>query len=108
MNGLSELAEAVKNREGHLYEAELKTRVTAYVVKARRVGVSWTKLSESLGIAVGTIQRWAEVSGDRQGGLARVRVVSNSGAVSVVSPEGWRIEGIEAGQALAFVRGLSR
>ena len=108
MNGLSELAEAVKNREGHLYEEELRTRVTAYVVKARRVGVSWTKLSESLGIAVATIQRWAETSGERSGGLARVRVVRDSGAVSVVSPDGWRIEGLDAAQALAFVRGCNR
>ena len=106
----SELAEAVSRREGLRYDPEVRAQITKYIVRARRRGVSWPRLSRQLGVPKNTLCGWHSKA-SKGAGFAEVQVREpapvgeGSNQVTVVSPTGWRIEGLTVKQAVAVVDG---
>lgn len=90
----------VERGVGRRYPAEVQRQVVAWVSGERAVGRGWAALSDELGIPVSTLVRWT----------SRFRAVPvyvqsppSSATVSMVSPSGWRIEGVSLEQALALL-----
>lgn len=96
---------------GKRYSAELKTRVVAWAELRRRQGASWPVLSAELGLGLDTVRRWCEASAKptkRMQALVPVRVVPSRAArtLSVVSPGGFRIDGLSPEEAVALLRAI--
>lgn len=104
-----ELAKHVKGR-GKRYPAELKRRVTAYALHERDVGATYDAIAETLGLAFETVRRWCvAVTGtdERAPMLVPVEVVAEPrSAVAIISPSGYRLEGLEPAEAVAALRAL--
>ncbi len=85
-----------------------RERVLAYVRQERSRGQSWVAIARELGLSSSGLQRWwkADAGSSR---LRRVRLVAAapsaapSGAVAVVSPGGYRIEGLSLDQAMSIL-----
>lgn len=78
-------------------------------------GEDWTqkRISEALQIPWVTLRRWREGGDTDDGqtaeGFRPVEVVDDDRggeAIAVVSPDGWRIEGVSVGQAVEVLRRL--
>lgn len=107
METMAELAEAVRKRSGRRYDESLKTRVMRFVLQERMSGRSWSSLVEGLGISSQTLQNWSRTDGPNTSKLLRVRTMPTVGTVSLVSPSGWKIEGLTLPQALRLMSELS-
>lgn len=91
---------------GHRYPKSLREAVVSYVLTARRDGQTWQKLVNELGIGAITLQRWCE-DPTSCSTITPLRVVTRdkpcSEAVTVVAPNGWRIEGLTFEMALRLM-----
>lgn len=92
-------------RRGRCVPAALKRRAGAWLAEQRRNGRSVAELAGELGLAVGTVLRWSAGGGRA---LVPVRVVPEETrqAVAVVSPSGFRIEGLSLLEAARVLREL--
>lgn len=81
-----------------------RERALAYTRQERSRGQSWDAIAQELGLSSSGLQRWwkADAGSSR---LRRVRLVAAapSGGVAVVSPRGYRIEGLSLDQALSLL-----
>ena len=89
----------------------VRERVLAYAQTEQRQGKSWHAIARELGLSVSAVRRWAQASSQqRPRRLARVRVVADRpeprGTVVLVSPQGYRIEGLALEQALRVLADL--
>jgi hypothetical protein len=105
-----ELSRGERGR-GKRYSGELRRRVREWALGRRQDGVSWTDLSSELGLGQDTVRRWCVEPSARKGGrsLLPVKVVqqpAESGRVAVVSPNGFRIEGLTLAEAATLFRAL--
>ena len=84
---------------------ELKARATAWIAEQRAEGRTVAALAAELGVAAGTILRWSRGS---VRAIVPVHVVPDetSPAVAVVSPSGFRIEGLSLADAVRALREL--
>ena len=84
---------------------ELKARATAWITEQRAKGRRVADVAAELGIAAGTILRWS-AGGVRA--IVPVRVVPDEArlVVAIVSPSGFRIEGIALDDAVRVLREL--
>ena len=93
-------------RRGACFPKELKRRASEWIAGQREAGVSATEIAEELGLSPGTVLRWgAEMKTTRA--LVPVRIVAERGSerlVSLVSPLGFRIEGLSVAEAAALLR----
>ena len=103
METMAELAEAARNRAGRRYDKSLKERVMSFVLQERKSGRSWNALGEGLGISIQTLQKWSRDRSSVPSKLLRVRTKPLVGEVSLVSPSGWKIEGLSLSQALELM-----
>jgi len=89
-----ELARHKKGR-GKRYPADLKRRVTGYALRQRNVGATYQATAETLGLAFETVRRWcmAEIAEPRS-------------TVAIISPSGFRLEGLEPAEAVAALRAI--
>ena len=95
----------IGTRRGRCVSAELKTRASAWIVRERAAGRTVSELARELGIVAGTVLRWS--AGVRA--MVPVRVVADAEAaktMSVVSPSGFRIEGMTLAEATLVLREL--
>lgn len=94
----------IGTRRGRCVGPELKVRATAWIAEQRAAGRTVSELAAELGVAAGTILRWS--SGVRA--IVPVHVVPDEAprAVAVVSPSGFRIEGLTLGDAVRALREL--
>jgi len=114
MSELSELKRKIGRLErgrGRRYATELRDRIARYVAVRRDFGLSWDSLSAELGIPAETMRRWLQPTdaGDARA-LVPVEVVDSAAeprTVAVVSPTGWRLEGLEVAEAVAVLKALS-
>lgn len=106
MSGMKGLIEAVRRHERGRYPAELRQRITEHVHEQQLAGQSLATLSAVLGVPAQTLARWS--SARRPGGFVEVRPIRPSapGAVTVVTPEGWRIEGLDVESTAALLQRL--
>ncbi|MGH7279984.1 MAG: hypothetical protein ACRELY_00545 [Polyangiaceae bacterium] len=93
---------------GRQIPAEWKARAKAWARKAHEAGASWDSLGAEIGVHGKTLREWCtEASGKR---LRRVRVVAEDRVerkVSVVSPSGFRIEGLTLEDAAMLLQTIS-
>ncbi len=104
MDAMRVLAAAVEQRQGFRYTEELRERLTAYARDARGRGANWHQLGKELGVSSKTLHRWV----GRSGGPARfvaVRPTATKGTgLALVSPAGWRIEGLSVSDVATLLR----
>jgi len=83
----------------------LKARATSWITEQRAQGRRVAELATELGLAPGTILRWSE-GGVRA--LVPVQIIPERGAtaVAIVSPSGFRIEGLALTDAVRALREL--
>jgi hypothetical protein len=95
----------VETGRGKRYPAELRQRVVAWAQRRHGQGASWETIKAELGQKFDTVRRWCLAEGSSRA-LVPVRVVSVSEArtVSVVSPAGFRVEGLAIVEAAALLR----
>lgn len=107
-----ELARHERGR-GKRYDAGLKARVIAFANARRADGETFDTVAASLGLAQTTIQRWCggvRVE-DEEACSALLPVVvlesaRTTNTVTLVSPSGFRLEGLELTDAVSMLRAL--
>lgn len=98
----------IETGRGRRYPSELRCRVVAWARKRHAAGATWEEIKGELGQRFDTVRRWC-VDGSETKALVPVRVVEtrvSSRSLSVVSPAGFRIDGLSAGEAAALLREL--
>ena len=96
----------IETGRGRRYPAELRARVVAWARGRRAAGASWEEIKRELGQQFDTVRRWC-VDGSETKALVPVRVVAAkvpSRTLSVVSPTGFRIDGLTPAEAAALLR----
>jgi transposase-like protein len=96
----------VETGRGRRYPAELRARVVTWARRRRAAGASWEEIKRELGQKFDTVRRWCVDHGETKA-LVPVRVVATqvpSRTLSVVSPAGFRIDGLSAAEAAALLR----
>jgi hypothetical protein len=87
--------------------ADLKQRVSAWLARKRATGSTVAELASEIGLAAGTVLRWSAEAPTRA--IVPVRVIADRAeprAVSVISPTGFRIDGITLAEAAWLLREL--
>ena len=88
----------------------LRARITAWVASRRTSGAPWSALASELGIPAATLQTWEAASPTAVSPrLVPVEVAEAAPAqpatVTLVSPTGWRLEGIPLSLVAQLLRG---
>lgn len=101
---------------GRRYPEELRERAARWAVEQRRAGASWEELGGELGLRVDTLRRWVSAeprgaaprSGERDVAMVPVRVISapSERTFAVVSPTGYRLEGVTLAEAASLLGAL--
>jgi hypothetical protein len=90
---------------GKRYTANLKQRIAAAATALRERGQGWQAIGRFLGIPHETVRRFAGAS--EGSAFVPVEVVGTvSGGLSLVSPDGYRVEGLAAADAAEILRRL--
>lgn len=105
------LRAALAGRErgrGKRFSPEIRRRIAEVGSRLRDEGASWLAIAADLGLPRETVRRLCE---DREAEFAAVEVVGEphtAGAgVVVVTPAGFRVEGLTAESAAALLRALA-
>jgi hypothetical protein len=90
---------------------ELRERVVAYARARRSEGASWYRVSLEVGCTSATIQRWGSSRGsEKVCPIVPVEILTEAsgvpGLLALVSPAGYRLEGLELHQAADLLRRL--
>jgi hypothetical protein len=96
----------VETGRGKRYPAELRARVVTWARGRRAAGATWEEIKRELGQQFDTVRRWC-LDGVEAKVLVPVRVVATkapSRTLSVVSPTGYRIDGLTPLEAAALLR----
>jgi hypothetical protein len=103
----SELSKMGRGR-GNRFPAELRERVIVYGRRRRADGASWTRIGIELGMKWETVRRWCIEKQPAQ--LRRVEIVAEANeatnGISVVSPSGFRAEGLTVRDAALMLATL--
>jgi len=86
---------------------DLKQRASTWLANKRATGSTVSELASELGLAAGTVLRWSSEVPTRA--IVPVRVIadrSDTRTVSVISPSGFRIEGVTLAEAAWLLREL--
>jgi hypothetical protein len=101
---------AVRERgRGKAVPAELKARVRAHAHERRRHGATYQQIGDELGLPMESVRRWslAGASVSTRTTAVPVQVVAEPrSGISIVSPSGFRLEGLELQDAVAALRAL--
>ena len=105
---LRSIRAAIVSRPTQHYSPELRARISAYAQARRRDGDTQQSIVEALGIKWNTIKRWLE---RQPKSLVPVHVrplqrSANAPALSVMSPSGYRLEGLKTMDAVSLFRSL--
>jgi transposase-like protein len=110
-----ELRRALASTErgrGKRVPEELKKRVVAYVRERRAEGAGYRDVAQELGLSSETARRWcATAAGGRpkrsRRSMVPVEVAAEQPRGVLVSPSGYRVEGLDLGELAALLRALS-
>ena len=92
---------------GQRYPVEFRRRAAGVALAMRSGGASWRRIASEVGVRAETLRRWCD--GGEPGAarsLIPVQVVGST-ALAVISPGGWRVEGLSLSDASALLRALS-
>ena len=98
--------DGVKGRRGPCFPRDLKVRASAWLAERRAAGATVAELATELGLASGTVLRW---SARPSRALVPVEIVAEpiaASSMSIVSPSGFRIEGLSFAEAVALLKAL--
>lgn len=99
--GLVRALKGIERGRGKRYPAELRAGVLSFSLTERSRGRSWSEIADDLGLGVPTLMRWC--SGQRA--LPVVVKHAETSTLSVVTPSGWRIEGVTLSQVAELLGG---
>jgi hypothetical protein len=103
------------------YDRELREQIFEYTERWQRLGVSRPRLAEAAGLSIKTVDNWRRAARKSTTATAtamtakapvavRIREDQHDsrrpGGVVLVTPGGYRLEGLDAVSALEIVRGL--
>jgi hypothetical protein len=96
---------------GKRYPEGLRRRVTAWAHQRRDGGASLQVISKELGLSMETVRRWTAAARDStptRTALIPIEVISEptAGRAVVVSPSGFRLEGLTLDEAVAVLARL--
>lgn len=102
-------AVAKRTRRTAALSTELREAVTTYVRREREKGVTLEELAASIGLSMNTLARAARNGGARPAGPALVPVrlkseAARRGGPIVVTPTGYRVEGLSLSEAAELLR----
>ena len=87
----------------------VRARVLAYSRRQRAAGYSWARIAHRVGLSVGSLKNWSRPSPPARR-LVPVAVTAapevGTAALVVVSPGGYRVEGLDLASATALLRAL--
>ena len=98
---------------GRRYPAGMKELILGWIDRARSQGMNVTEATRRLGVSQNQLSNWRAASRSAQrrseAALVRVNVVDDTASpqLAVVSPSGFRVEGLTIAQAIEVMRGLS-
>ena len=115
-----ELREAIarleRQRRNDRVPEPLRGEVLVYTATRRKLGATWQSIAQELGLSASGLQRWsARATGETR--LRRVRIGRSPmpapstpqgtvGSLVLVSPQGFRLEGLGVSEALALLHDL--
>ena len=94
-----------RSRLGRRYSSELRSVAVRHLLAEQGHGRGLDEIAGELGVNPLTLRRWSEASS----GFREVEVVDCRDAAAscvVVTPDGYRIEGLDAARAIEVVRAL--
>lgn len=100
---------AGRGRQGYRYSEELQASAVIYLRAALSRGASKAEVCSELGVSSVTLERWSRSVGT--GAFRQVELIEDgesamkSDAV-LVSPEGYRVEGLTIGEIASLLREL--
>jgi hypothetical protein len=107
---IRKLQAALARREsgrGRRFSPELRRQISGVVRRLRSEGASWSGIGAELGLPTATVRRLCDGVAP---GFARVEIVDDaatSASLVVVTPSGFRVEGLDARGAATLIRQLS-
>jgi transposase-like protein len=96
-------------RRGRRFPADLRARLQSTTRARWSAGESAAQIAVALGISAETVRRWCEDAHGRSAALVPVQVVEErlpSREVRLISPRGWKLEGLDLQSALAVLQRL--
>ena len=98
---------------GKRYPIELKAKLVAYAKQRRAAGADFATIGEELGLRHKTVRQWCSEA-ERGSALAAVPtravpvevVAEGRSSLAIVSPSGFRLEGLDMAEAVAALRAL--
>ncbi|MFG0242531.1 MAG: hypothetical protein ACF8R9_07105 [Phycisphaerales bacterium JB054] len=98
---------------GKRYPVELKAQLVAYATQRRAAGAAFATISEELGLGHETVRRWCTKTecgsalSSAPTKFVPVEVVAEErSSLAIVSPSGFRLEGLDMTEAVAALRAL--
>jgi hypothetical protein len=107
---IRKLRAALARREsgrGRRFTPEIRRQISGVGRRLRDEGTSWSEISATLGLPTATVRRLCD---SEARGFARVEVVAEPvtvGGLVVVTPSGFRIEGLDPNGAATLIRQLA-
>jgi len=111
----SKVSALVRRDPTEPYPEELRQEAVAYARSQMTRGVSGCAVAEALGMCTTTLRRWllagegAELSDGHEPYFVQVEVAESEPPASglrLVSPSGWRVEGLAFSEAICLIRQL--
>lgn len=99
----------IERGRGKRVPAVLRARATAWIRRQRSGGASVREIADALSLSYETVRRWAELGWPIQTALVPVTVepeADSGDGLVLISPTGYRVERLTAGQVAAILRGL--
>lgn len=105
-----ELARGERGR-GKRFPSDIRGRTVEWAREQRQLGRSWVQIARELGVGLDTVRRWCTEKKAAPTGrsLLPVRVVqqpAESKHLVVVSPAGFRVEGVTLAEVATLLRAL--
>ncbi len=100
---------AVRARDKQRYSPELKARIIAYVEQRRAIGASQSTIAQEVGVKWMTLQSWLAKAKEPTALVpVNIREIITEPAhqLAIISPSGFRLEGLDADDAVALFRTL--
>lgn len=93
---------------GRRYPTAVQDEVVRYARERRSEGASWSVIADEVGVWFETLRRWCTAEAPPPT-MVEVEVVDDRpppSSVVIVSPSGYRLEGLDAASAVAALRAL--
>ena len=107
---IRKLRAALARREsgrGRRFSPELRRQISSVARRLRSEGTSWNGIGAALGLPMATVRRLSDSDAP---GFTPVEIVggaATAGGLVVVTPGGFRVEGLDAASAVMLIRRLS-